>query len=136
MIVYKSGYKYQLTQDTTQSLSDLFSTVPPFCSQFFTFTYPNIIIKAGCAWDGASGIAIDTDNFMRGSLVHDCLYRAMREGSLSIAYKDLADRELVRLCKEDGMSDFRCDYVYKGVKLFGYSSATDSEIEKVQWLPK
>ena len=36
-------------------------------------------ISPGYEWDGASGIAVDTKNFMRGSLVHDALYQLMRK---------------------------------------------------------
>ena len=33
----------------------------------------NLRIHQGYAWDGASGPAFDTKNFMQGSLVHDAL---------------------------------------------------------------
>jgi len=36
-------------------------------------------IKTGYSWDGPSWPAIDTKNFMQGSLIHDALYQLMRE---------------------------------------------------------
>ena len=41
-----------------------------------------LVIQKGYAWDGPSGPTIDTENFMRGSLVHDALYQLFREGKL------------------------------------------------------
>jgi len=76
-------------------------------------------ISARYAWDGPSGPTIDTKNFMRGSLVHDALYQLMREKQLPFEMRDKADRELQKICLEDGMTGFRAWYVYQGVHLFG-----------------
>jgi len=35
----------------------------------------SLCIREGYSWDGPSGPAIDTVDFMRGSLVHDALYQ-------------------------------------------------------------
>jgi len=45
-----------------------------------------LLIKAGYSWDGPSGSAIDTKNFMQGSLVHDALYQLLRENILYESY--------------------------------------------------
>lgn len=80
-------------------------------------------IASGYAWDGPSGPAIDTDTFMRGSLVHDALYQLMREGKLSSKYRKRADELLRTICLEDGMNPFRAWYIYHGVRLFsGYAA--------------
>ena len=76
-------------------------------------------IKKGYAWDGPSGPTIDTLNFMRGSLVHDALYQLIRMEHLPFRYKEYADLLLQKICLEDGMSNFRANYVYQGVKIFG-----------------
>lgn len=80
-------------------------------------------IKRGYCWDGPSGPTIDTENFMRGSLVHDALYQLFREISALRVYRDDADRILERICIEDGMSTFRASLVYWGVKTWGARSA-------------
>ena len=86
-----------------------------------------LVIKEGYAWDGPSGPSRDTNNFMRGSLVHDALYQLMRSKPNELprsTWRKQADVELRRICREDGMSRFRAWYVYRSLRLFG-RSATD-----------
>ena len=80
-------------------------------------------ISKGYAWDGPSGPTVDTLNFMRGSLVHDALYQLIRMEKIAYHYKEYADLLLKKICLEDGMSNFRANYVYQAVKLFGGSAA-------------
>jgi hypothetical protein len=76
-----------------------------------------LTIQEDYAWDGPSGPAIDTKNFMRGSLVHDALYQLMRLGALDAAvYRKQADDLLRTICLEDGMSRLRAWWVYVGVR--------------------
>lgn len=77
-----------------------------------------LTVKAGYAWDGATG-AIDTETFMRGSLVHDALYQLIYEGYLTWSDRKEADKTLYKVCREDGMSRFRAQYVYLAVRMFG-----------------
>lgn len=86
-------------------------------------TEGHLEISKGYAWDGPSGPTFDTLNFMRGSLVHDALYQLIRIKKIPPRYKEYADLLLKKICLEDGMSDFRANYVYLAVKLFGGSSA-------------
>ncbi|GAB6908339.1 conserved hypothetical protein [Desulfosarcina cetonica] len=83
----------------------------------------NLEIAKGYAWDGPSGPTFDTTDFMRGSLVHDALYQLLRLGEISPRYKAYADLLLKKICLEDGMPNFRANYVYQAVKWFGGSSA-------------
>lgn len=117
MIYYKSGYKYQLDSDYIYYLS--FDILIPIEKDFFFINQDEMIIKKGYAWDGPSGPSFDTKNFMRGSLVHDVLYQAIREKELPSSYRELADKELYLICRKDGMSRFRAWYVLKAVRLFG-----------------
>ncbi len=81
-------------------------------------------IKTGYMWDGPSGPTIDTESFMRASLVHDALYQLIREGVLPVKpYRKRADKLLLKICEEDGMSFVRRQYVYQAVRWFGESSA-------------
>jgi hypothetical protein len=91
-----------------------------------------LYIYAGYAWDGASGVAVDTKNFMRGSLVHDAFYQLMRQGKIAFEHRDYADKLLKRICMEDGMSSFRANNVYYAVKLFGESSAAPTQKTEIQ----
>lgn len=109
---YKSGYKYILSEDI--------HILSPYRTESFTNGQMNLInscggyvdimgngmmtVRKGYAWDGPSGPAIDIKSFMRGSLFHDVSYQLIREGSLKIDQKPVADEWLVFICDEDGMS--------------------------------
>lgn len=132
------NYKYQLVEtyviqteiypetDITEPTEDTYS---PFIK---LKTNGNLIIFTGYAWDGASGIAIDTANFLRGSLVHDALYQLMRQGKIGLENRDYADRLLQKIIKEDGMSFLRANNVYYAVKMFGESSAAPTSKKEIQ----
>ena len=121
-IVYRSGYKHQLAEH----YQDIVEIYPEreIKSEFYQLT-PNgiLLVKQGYAWDGASGPAIDTKDFMRGSLVHDVLYQMMGERQLELKWRKQADKELVRICGEDGMPFIRRQWVYSAVRLFSELSA-------------
>ena len=78
-----------------------------------------LVLKSGYAWDGPSGPTWDTEDSMRGSAGHDALYQLMHLGVLPLSCKDEADKLLLKWVIEDGMSEFRANYWYKGVSLFG-----------------
>ena len=113
-------FKYQLTEDYE---IDVEITGGKIDTRSYSLS-PNgiLIIKKYYAWDGPSGPTIDTRNFMRGSLVHDCLYQMLRREELK-GYRDHADLLLKKICKEDGMSSFRAWYVHKSVSWWGEENA-------------
>ena len=78
-----------------------------------------LLIKEGYSLDGPSGPAIDTKNFMQGSLVHDALYQLIREGHIDPSNKEKADIILRDICRADGMSRIRAWWVYRGVRWGG-----------------
>ena len=129
MIEYRDGYKYQLAKDF--SVKTKITPAEPISSKYIRLdTEGNLFIREGYAWDGPSGPAIDTKNFMRGSLVHDALYQLMREGYMSEeTWRDDADDALYDIVREDGMSWLRAWYVYRGVRWFGGPSA-DARYER------
>ena len=86
-----------------------------------------LFVKYGYTWDGPSGAAIDTENFMEESLVHDVFYQIIREKLLikNIGYsyddlKNMADKELYYIICRNGMNTIRALWVYNFVKFFGY----------------
>ena len=130
MITYRAGYKYQLAADYAVVVS--FCPRETIATDFIVLSSAGrLTIKRGYAWDGPSGPAIDTKNFMRGSLVHDALYQLMREGHLPQTYRRDADKELKRICLEDGMSAMRAWWVYEGVRLGGGPSAARRKEEPI-----
>ncbi len=112
-------YKYQLRDDFAVRI-DL-EPSEPVAHPFVSLGQGGLLtLRAGYAWDGPSGPAIDTRNFMRASLVHDALYQLMRLGLLDHrAWRRRADEILRTLCLEDGMSAWRAGLAYHAVRLFG-----------------
>ncbi|MCW5657440.1 MAG: hypothetical protein KIT60_07035 [Burkholderiaceae bacterium] len=133
-IAYSDGYEYQLRADCRVELWELRLERDVALQPWLELSGDGwLLIRAGYAWDGPSGPAIDTPSFMRGSLVHDALYQLMRDGVLEEAlHRAPADQALRRLCIEDGMWRLRAWWVYQGVRLFGKPHA-DPELRK-PWL--
>lgn len=98
---------------------NLFHDFGQIAHPFFQIKNNVLTVKEGYTWDGASGVAIDTDNFMVPSLIHDILFQAMRMDLLSSNKFENANIELKMQCRERGMSRLRAWYVYKAVSIFG-----------------
>jgi hypothetical protein len=122
-IYYREGYKYQLGEDYTHTLIT-FKLPGTVRSTFFEGHARTLTIKTGYAWDGASGPTKDSKNSMRGSLVHDALYQAMREGTLPPAFRAKVDAEFWAVLEEDKMRWWRSWSWWRAVRRFGKESAT------------
>lgn len=122
-IWYQQGYKYQLFDDYLVRVG----VTPDYnlkSSYIELDTTGLLTIKQGYAWDGPSGPTVDTSEFMRGSLVHDALYQLMRMGFLDYErHRKLADIELRKICREDGMTAASAWLVYQGVRFGGLDGA-------------
>ena len=119
-------WKYQLLKDYHQKTSLRLSG--GIRTKYITlFTYGELIIKKGYAWDGST-VVMDTKACMRASLVHDSLYQLMREGLLHISHRDYADRRYRDMCIEDGMWKWHANLRYWGLKHFAgkYAKAKNS----------
>lgn len=133
-ITYKDGYKYQLSHD--YSVWTGIVPAKPVKTTYIDLDMAGVIsISKGYAWDGPSGPAIDTKNFMRGSLVHDAFYQLMREGHVDHSQRDDVDHLLKTICLEDGMSHLRAWWVYRGVKWFADPAALPSARKPDQYAP-
>ena len=124
-IKYKAGYKYQLHEAyriRTGIVDHLVSV------DFIALDLDGLLhIREGYAWDGPSGPTIDTQNFMRGSLVHDALYQLIAIGMIGINQRQEADQLLRQICREDGMSAIRAWWVYQGVRLGGAMAVENAD---------
>ena len=122
MIRYKGGFKYQLHEDAFFQLR--FTISEPILTRYISLSVDGILtIHSGYAWDGPSGPTIDTKNSMQGSLVHDALYQLIRMSLLSPHYRAPADRELERICIEDGMWKIRAKTWRNMVNWFAVKSS-------------
>ena len=124
MIQYKTGYKYQLFQDHVEQLA--IKSGRSVLTSYLKLTSDGVLtISAGYCWDGPSGPAIDTPNFMRASLVHDALYQLMRHGLLDRRiWRKPADAEMRRIVVETKMNPWRRLYSYWAVRRFAAKAAS------------
>lgn len=115
MIFYKKGFKYQLVDD--YSITVAVCPEHSIDQDLISLASDGLLtIRKHYAWDGPSGPAIDTKNFMRASLVHDALYQLMRQGLISQECRKTIDQEMRRICIEDGMGFMRSWWTYTGVR--------------------
>lgn len=135
-IRYRSGYKYQLSEDHVDMVRVLPQSL--IVTEYITLDSDGeITLRRGYAWDGPSGPAFDTPNFMRGSLVHDALYQLMRLGELDRhLWRPVADMEMRRMCREDGMWPIRAWWLYQGVRRFGDPAASPESRKVVLTAPR
>ena len=132
-IKYRQGFKYQLAQEFTCA-TQIYDHEAS--NGYYTLTKQGqLTINAGYAWDGPSGPTVDTPAFMRGALVHDCLYQMIRDGKLPESARKRADEILYEFCRLDGMGWVRAQYVYRAVRMFGKSSSRPGSSQKVRTAP-
>jgi len=84
-----------------------------------------LTIKKYWCYDGPSGPAIDTKNFMEPSAVHDALYWLIRWKLIPESYREHADNIMYRLCIDNGMFKIRAKYCLWAVRRFAKSSASE-----------
>ncbi len=100
---YKAGYRYQLTRQYEQwvAFAGVFP-VNPGGNAFVSLTIDGLLImRAGYAWDGASGPAYNDKAFVRSSGVHDALCQLWELGVIDDAGRAAADRLLGHMLRVD-----------------------------------
>lgn len=118
-VKYTDGYKFQL-EETYQHPTGIIPVPGMPGNRFVGLSGDGMLtIAAGYAWDGASGPAINTLNFIRGSLVHDALYQLIRMGVITMDDRLRADQLLREIVLEDRMWGVRAWWVYHAVRIFG-----------------
>ncbi len=136
-IAYKSGFKYIIDEDLVVQLEeDKLLGEHVETKWIILDSMGLLLIRAGFACDGPSGLTIDTKNFMRGSFVHDALYWLIRNDLLDASCREAADRELRRIIRLDGMNRFRAWYVYRAVRLGGGFAVCPAASRKIHRAPK
>lgn len=128
-IHYRDGYKYQLAEAYRSEIRLILSNT--ITTEFINLHAGLLLVKRGYAWDGPSGLTIDTADSMRGFLERDALYQLMRMELLHPSYRIFADRRLKEVCLEDGMPSFRAEYIYQFVQALGESSSLPENFKEV-----
>lgn len=140
-IRYRAGYKYVLAE--TYSVPTALRPERAGKTWLVDIHESGIlVVRAGFAWDGPSGPALDTRSMMRASLIHDALYYLMRQGALDRRrWREAADKEFRRAYDEDvkvlasrdypgfgllrrTIGRLRKNWTFGAVRLGAYRSAT------------
>ncbi len=117
---HQNGSKYRLTKSHYHALRSYEPGASAMIGPWVNLSGNLLFLREGYCWDGATGPAIDTPDFMTGSLVHDALYQLIGHGALpKKPWKRHADNELCRICKRAGMPFPRRGWVWLAVRLFG-----------------
>lgn len=110
-------------------------TLPWAVDRLYTVPYGWVAIQGnelrfapGYAWDGASGLTVDTPNTMVPALGHDGLYQLMREGGLPLEYREKADALLRDMMIERGVWKVRAWAWYWAVRKFAGPAATEPKL--------
>ena len=121
-IYFKRGYRYRLESAYEHPE---WLDLPDFNCRWFSCVDGMLTVVEGYCWDGATS-AIDSRNFLRGSLIHDVQYQAIREGLLSPEHRRAADLILFAVIRQDGMPWIRAKWVLWAVSRFGPADGGDS----------
>lgn len=114
-----SGYKYQL-METISFYVGIFPDGQLDIKTDYLYLGLNghLCIKAGYCWDGATDPAVDTQNNLTPSLVHDAGYQLIRMGMIRRSTKKDWDNLFIEMCRVRGMSKLRRSVDAAGLKYF------------------
>lgn len=133
-IKYRDGYRYQLAVDYVVQLD--FAPKKDIKTEFIDFNVLGVLtVKRGYAWDGPSGLTIDTKSSMRASLIHDALYQLLRDRKLPPSRRKDADDVLHKTGLEDGMFRWRIGAWHKAVRVGAGPAADPANRKKVITAP-
>lgn len=110
-------YKYELIQDVFLAVHLQYN--PTFRREYFALGKGYVVARKGYRWDGASGLAIDTDSVMRASLFHDLLWQLIDEEYLLEDERHNTNKVFYDICIEDGMWKPRAWLFYLTVNYIG-----------------
>lgn len=114
-IRYKKGYKYQLLDDHEIQTPVVGVNVT---DRWYSLRADGLLtLRAGFAWDGASGPTFDSDSSMTPSAEHDAFCQMMRDGRVSYsAWQDAINEFFQTRCIECGMYPPRAALWFLGVE--------------------
>ena len=129
---YRKGSLYQLVEDIY--IETPLTVVNPWViDTTFISLHPNgiMVIRAGYAWDGASGPTLNTDNSMVPSLFHDAAAQLMRQGLLPQEMLPSVNAHFDYMLKKRGMSWLRRKMWQRGLWLTAGSFANPENAREV-----
>jgi len=114
---YKKGFKYYLYSNEVYQ-TDIKPPAPVEYDFIKLDTDGRLYLFRGFPWDGPSGPAIDTEDSMSPSAIHDALCRLVRQGLLDVSWKWAIDKEYYKRCREVGMPRIRAWVHFVVIKLY------------------
>lgn len=137
-IYYKEGYKYQLERTAFFHTAITPKSGQNIETQFLSLSTDGWLkIKAGYAWDGASGPTVDTTDSMRPSLAHDALCQLCRMGYIDpLVWMSYINDYFQKLCIEDGMFVWRAHLWRAGVAIGAESASSARNIRRLKTAPE
>ncbi len=132
-INYEKNYKYRLSTGFNRYFPSLTECFIEYV--YFSLVNGWLILRPGYCWDGASG-AVDTDNFMRASAIHDAGCQMTDNDLIPYKYRILFDKELRVMCLEDGMTRPRAWWVYRAVRKYSTRFNPRGDKRKIYISPK
>lgn len=117
-------YRYQITDDCAvpilsgaliSALRDMETVRHPF----FEITRRAVLVRAGYAWDGATGVLFQTANLRVPSLIHDIGCQAVNLGMLPRDFRAAFDAEYYAQALEYGVSKPRAMAHLAAIRLWG-----------------
>lgn len=119
-LYYKKNYEFWVAQDFVLDIGERIKPARTGGNSFVELSAAGVFIaRRGYAWDGASGPAIDTENWRTASLVHDGLYQLIREGVLTMDHRKAADDLMRDILLGKDMWVVRAMYSHAVVRQFG-----------------
>lgn len=130
-VYYREGFKYVTARDFRATIS--IHPSHDIITEFISLTTKGLlIVLRNFPWDGPSGPTRDSKSSMRGSLIHDALYKLFRWGYLDPkVWRKEADRIFKKYCREDGMNRFRAWFWMRMVRRFAAFAASPEAVKKV-----
>ena len=131
-IVYKKGYKFQLTRNCTFR-TPITPTLSITTKLIQLDTKGVLTIKGMYAWDGPTGIPRFKwllRKLMRSSLVHDAFYQLLRNERISTSFRKDVDKLFKDMSREDGMFWWSASIAYFFVRKFGKYAADPANKKK------
>lgn len=117
-------YRYQITDDCAvpvlspdllRALRDTETIRHPF----FEITRRAVLVRAGYAWDGATGVIFQTENLRVPSLIHDIGCQAVNLGMLPRDFRAAFDAEYYAQALEYGALKARAMAHFAAIRLWG-----------------
>ena len=144
---YRKGFLYQVAQtiEFQTKILGVYTTID------FVTLHPNgtLIVYEGYAWDGPSGTTKWIvrclpgqwlkDKWLKpiqkGSTAHDGLYEMMRKKRLAIGWRPVADKTMLDICRNSGMTRPRLWALRVGLEKFAAFAAMPENKKKILEAP-